>query len=98
MKSMEIEEKIKWETDRIYFQSGIESREDLEKRMGWLVGLATARTIWNREILDGQLEHDPQVEYIFQKYIKEESDRLGTPKTPYEQGEKEALKWVLEGD
>ena len=60
---------------------------------GWLVGLAIATTVWNIKVVDsGAITQRYE---LFEYGMVLEIKRLGTPKTPYEQGIKESLEWCL---
>jgi len=61
---------------------------DSEIQKGWLVGLGMAKA-WKKALTK---------EAFVVRMGNEIEVVLFEPKTPYEQGIKEALEWVLEGD
>ena len=96
----EIEEKIKETTGKIYLRMRVMDLREynakthgkdriLEKSFGWLVGLGMAKGIYGLEksvnFTKGAIAWQIEVE-------------LCNPKTPYEQGKKEALSWCIGGD
>ena len=70
------------------------SREETNRLEGWLIGLGTAKCIWNRIFIyreGSMVESRVEFEYSLDREIT----RLGEPKNPFELGEKEALEWCL---